>query len=676
MNLDVVDLDSRPMRSTANACFALMARCRAAVLLCGLLALQPIVQQCAAAKDLDSDLVATSIRDLNDKSARVRTNAATNLHNIGPSASGAVPRLVSMLSTERDADVRRYVADAIGAAGGQSPEAVPALIHVLRHEREHEVRGAAAKALGRMGLSLELTVPALIAALKDDAEDVRAAAAEALGAKAFATGAPTIVPALVAALSDEAGAVRGNAGAGLVELGPDAVAAVPALRKLLADPASKQGMALWAARILGAIGSGAAPAAPECLAALASETPELRVEAAIALLAFGQHVRPAMDELVKSLRFNDDRSVTQLLRNEVVSRAAWAIGAHAEDASGADAMSLAMAMNDRQRDIRRFASRSFESVVGALVKGHKVDAIASLTQTRILLAQSSDSEQKTMAVVVENAVAELEKNRVDGIRTTAVSAPFAAAAVEQRRFTVLAWTVGAIAIACFCASAWLRRRERDRLARQRMARVFISYRRQDSAASCGRIYDRLVAAFGTANVFRDIDSLAPGELFAQRIRECISRCDVVIALIGRSWLSVVDEMGQRRLDDPADFVVLEIVEAAAQRKPVFPILVEDAQMPRLGDLPPAVAFVAQRNAIEISDRHFSADMKRLVDALSMVPIESGEGRRTAPPAGWEADPWRRFAAAAATRMPVTLFALGVLASAGALWMAFGWPSRM
>jgi HEAT repeat protein len=127
-------------------------------------------------------LVATSIRDLNDKSARVRANAATNLHNIGPSASGAVPRLVSMLSTERDADVRQSVADAIGAAGRQSPEAVPALIHVLRHEHEHEVRGAAAKALGRMGLSLELSVPALIAALKDDAEDVRAAAAEALSA--------------------------------------------------------------------------------------------------------------------------------------------------------------------------------------------------------------------------------------------------------------------------------------------------------------------------------------------------------------------------------------------------------------------------------------------------------------------------------------------------------------
>lgn len=346
MNLDVVDLDSHPKISSANACFALMARCRVAVLLCGLLAFQPLVQQRAAAKDLGSDLVATSIRDLNDKSARVRANAATNLHNIGPSASGAVPKLVSMLSTERDADVRLDVADAIGAAGRQSPEAVPALIRLLQHEREHEVRSAAAKALGRMGLSLELSVPALIAALKDDAEDVRAAAAEALGAKAFATGAPTIVPALVGALSDEAGAVRGNAGAGLVELGPNAVAAVPELRKLLADPTSKDGMALLAARILGAIGSGAAPAAPECLAALGSETPELRIEAAIALLAFGQHVRPAMDELVKSLRFNDDRSVTQNLRNGIVVEAAWAIGAHAEDASGADAMSLAMGANE------------------------------------------------------------------------------------------------------------------------------------------------------------------------------------------------------------------------------------------------------------------------------------------------------------------------------------------
>ena len=433
-------------------------------------------------------------------------------------------------------------------------------------------------------------------------------------------------------------------------------------------------MRLLAARIRGAIGSGAAAAAPECLAALANDNPEIRVEAAIALLAFGQHVPAAMEMLGKSLGFDDDRSATQDLRIAVVVRAAWAIGAYAEFASGAAAMSLAIAMKDPQRDIHGFASRSLENVVGALVKGHKVDAIASLTKTRNLLEESSDSKQKMKAVVVANAIADLEKDRVGGLGTTAVSVPKPPTAVEQKRFSLLASTMGVVAIACFSVGALLSKRKRDSLARHRLARVFISYRRQDSAASCGRIYDRLVAAFGTANVFRDIDSLVPGDLFAQKIRDCISQCDGVIALIGKSWLSVVDEGGRRRLDDPADFVVLEMVEAAAQGKPVFPVLVDDARMPKLADLPQAVAFVAQRNAIEITDRHFAADMHRLVDALSIATIGSGNAREQAPHHGLEIDKSRRAGAAAATRMPVTLFALGLLAAAGALWIAFGLPS--
>src|ERR1700722_18928452 len=118
-----------------------------------------------------------------------------------------------------------------------------------------------------------------------------------------------------------------------------------------------------------------------------------------------------------------------------------------------------------------------------------------------------------------------------------------------------------------------------------MPGVFISYRRDDSSGYAGRLYDALVAHFGRDLVFIDIDSIRAGENFADVIDKRIAACSIVAVLIGKSWLKSFDDQGNRRLDDPHDFVRLEVASALGQKIPVIPVLVGGAKMPRPDDLP-------------------------------------------------------------------------------------------
>jgi hypothetical protein len=103
--------------------------------------------------------------------------------------------------------------------------------------------------------------------------------------------------------------------------------------------------------------------------------------------------------------------------------------------------------------------------------------------------------------------------------------------------------------------------------------VFISYRREDSAGWAGRIYDRLEKLMGPENVFLDVDNIQPGSDFVQVLTESVGACDALVAVIGRRWIT--DENNRRRLDDPRDFVRIEIETALR----VFPVLVDGAAMP-------------------------------------------------------------------------------------------------
>jgi TIR domain len=92
-------------------------------------------------------------------------------------------------------------------------------------------------------------------------------------------------------------------------------------------------------------------------------------------------------------------------------------------------------------------------------------------------------------------------------------------------------------------------------------RVFISYRRQETAWPARELYDVLVAELGPDRVFKDVDNIEPGDDFVERIQSAVGSCQVLLALIGPQWLTITDARGERRLDDPQDFVRLEVETA-------------------------------------------------------------------------------------------------------------------
>jgi len=147
-----------------------------------------------------------------------------------------------------------------------------------------------------------------------------------------------------------------------------------------------------------------------------------------------------------------------------------------------------------------------------------------------------------------------------------------------------------------------------------VSRIFISYRRDDSAGYAGRLYDRLSQHFGDDNVFMDIDTIPVGMDFVEVIEESVGSCDVLIALIGKQWLTITDAQGRRRLDNPEDFVRLEIKTALDRNILVIPALIRGASMPRSQDLPDVLQKLARRNALEISDR-FHPEVDRLIKEL-------------------------------------------------------------
>ena len=118
-----------------------------------------------------------------------------------------------------------------------------------------------------------------------------------------------------------------------------------------------------------------------------------------------------------------------------------------------------------------------------------------------------------------------------------------------------------------------------------MPKILVNYRRDDSAAYAGRLADRLRDHFGRENVFVDIDTIRPGEDFVERIDQSIAACDVLVAVIGKSWLTAVDPQGRRRLDREDDFVRTEIAKALERHIRVIPALVGDAGLPEAAQLP-------------------------------------------------------------------------------------------
>jgi len=168
-----------------------------------------------------------------------------------------------------------------------------------------------------------------------------------------------------------------------------------------------------------------------------------------------------------------------------------------------------------------------------------------------------------------------------------------------------------------------------------MSRILISYRREDTAGHAGRLYDLLVERFGPDRIFMDVDTISPGDDFVEVIRSAVTSSDVLIALIGREWLIVEHPSGHRRLDDPDDFVALELATALEGGVRVVPVLVQGAAMPAAEALPLRLRALARRNAVEISDTRFRRDAAALIDSLRRILEGRGPRRwpRLLPTAG-------------------------------------------
>lgn len=155
-------------------------------------------------------------------------------------------------------------------------------------------------------------------------------------------------------------------------------------------------------------------------------------------------------------------------------------------------------------------------------------------------------------------------------------------------------------------------------AARNQGRIFISYRREDTAYAAGWLFDRLVEHFGSVQVFKDVDSIELGDDFVEVITTAVASCDVLLALIGGDWVSITDDQGNRRLDNPEDFVRLEIEAALARNVLVIPILVEGAMIPRPDELPASLGALVRHQALELSPSRFDFDTNRLVSLLNKV----------------------------------------------------------
>lgn len=187
-----------------------------------------------------------------------------------------------------------------------------------------------------------------------------------------------------------------------------------------------------------------------------------------------------------------------------------------------------------------------------------------------------------------------------------------------------------------------------------MSRIFISYRRSDAAAEAGRIYDYLEGRFGRKAIFKDVDTIDAGDDFRERLNDAVGQCQVLLAVIGKSWLQVTNEAGRRRLDNPADWVRLEIETALRRKVRVIPILLDGVAMPAVRDLPVELKPLAYRNAARVRhDPDFRRDMERVVGVIQRHLEKTPRRRRRASPAV-EAPSARRSRSSKPAAMPTAV----------------------
>jgi TIR domain len=143
-------------------------------------------------------------------------------------------------------------------------------------------------------------------------------------------------------------------------------------------------------------------------------------------------------------------------------------------------------------------------------------------------------------------------------------------------------------------------------------RVFISYRREDTAAAAGRVYDRLARLLRKPNIFFDVSTIGGGEDFVKRIESEIGRSDVALIFIGNNWLDEAGVTGRARLWDEDDYVRSEIRAVLARPLLILPVLVGGARMPKPEQLPEDIRAITAKNALPLRHETFDDDTENIV----------------------------------------------------------------
>ena len=155
-----------------------------------------------------------------------------------------------------------------------------------------------------------------------------------------------------------------------------------------------------------------------------------------------------------------------------------------------------------------------------------------------------------------------------------------------------------------------------------MSRIFISYRRADSAQWANKLYGHLSMRFGKDLVFQDVDDIKGGEDFLEAIRKELESCLVFLVVVGPHWL--IDGKGRRRLDEPEDVLRMEVTEALSSEGTVIPVLVGGAGMPLSEDLPDSLKPLARRQAIHLRDDQWIPNVGVLIERLRELVLPTTE----------------------------------------------------
>ncbi len=150
-----------------------------------------------------------------------------------------------------------------------------------------------------------------------------------------------------------------------------------------------------------------------------------------------------------------------------------------------------------------------------------------------------------------------------------------------------------------------------------MGAVFLNYRRGDSEGQARALFLELARLLGKDSVFMDVDSIALGRDFRTILQERLGSCDVMVALIGPDWLDAADPSGNRRLENPTDFVRQEIAAALKRNIPVIPVLVQGARMPASERLPDDLRDLPYRNGFELGHSTWESDVAEMVKRLGL-----------------------------------------------------------